>query len=175
MSVKVFQTNKFGKIEFSQAELEKLLNEVYKEGYADGEEAVRRNYWTWNSPFMTTTTLPINYGSTGTTAITLCDSLTNNLNADKVATLENSNEAKITVETHGEAKDGKADITASVSVNDEPAKTYEVKETDFKDLNQIIADFLGIYKIPTNTEVNGAKSAIDNSPFAALEKELNSW
>ena len=37
MSVKVFQANKAGKIEFTRCELEKLLNETYKEGYRDGE------------------------------------------------------------------------------------------------------------------------------------------
>ena len=37
MKVKVFESNHNGKIEFTRAELEKLLNEIYKEGYRDGE------------------------------------------------------------------------------------------------------------------------------------------
>ena len=44
MSVKVFQTNKAGKIEFTRSELEKLLNETYNEGYRDGENHVKSSY-----------------------------------------------------------------------------------------------------------------------------------
>lgn len=36
MKVRVFYPNKDGKITFTKAELEKLLDEVYKEGRADG-------------------------------------------------------------------------------------------------------------------------------------------
>ena len=50
MSVKVFKTNKAGKIEFTRCELEKLLNETYREGYTDGENHAKSNYWTWTSP-----------------------------------------------------------------------------------------------------------------------------
>lgn len=53
--VKVFTTNKDGKIEFTKEELETLLNEVWNDGY-------NRNgsYW-WTSPSITKT-----YYSTGT-------------------------------------------------------------------------------------------------------------
>lgn len=54
MSVKVFQTNKAGKIEFTRCELEKLLNETYNEGYRDGENHAKNSYWTWTSPYITT-------------------------------------------------------------------------------------------------------------------------
>lgn len=47
MKVKVFQTNSNGKIEFTRAELEKLLNEVYDGGFRDGEKST----WTWTSPY----------------------------------------------------------------------------------------------------------------------------
>lgn len=36
MKVKVFQTNHNGKIEFTPAELEKLLNETFEEGHREG-------------------------------------------------------------------------------------------------------------------------------------------
>ena len=50
MSIKVFQTNSTGKIEFTRSELEKLLNEIYKEGFREGEEKAKNNYWTWTAP-----------------------------------------------------------------------------------------------------------------------------
>lgn len=44
MIVKVFQTNKNGKIEFTKEELETLLNEVYWDGYR------ANSTWTWTTP-----------------------------------------------------------------------------------------------------------------------------
>lgn len=54
MSIKVFQTNKAGKIEFTRCELEKMLNEIYNEGYRDGENHVKNSYWAWTPPVITT-------------------------------------------------------------------------------------------------------------------------
>ena len=51
MQVKVFKFDKNGKVSFTQAELEKLLNEVYNGGYYDGQRS--HNYWTWTSPYWT--------------------------------------------------------------------------------------------------------------------------
>ena len=48
MKVKVFQSNHNGKIEFTRAELEKLLNEVYTDGYNEGKSS----HWTWTSPYV---------------------------------------------------------------------------------------------------------------------------
>lgn len=42
--IRVFGRNKDGKIEFTSEELEELLNEVYTDGYNDG------NNYTWISP-----------------------------------------------------------------------------------------------------------------------------
>lgn len=47
--VKVFTTNKDGKIEFTQKELEKLLDEVWRDGYNSNSY----RYW-WSSPTITT-------------------------------------------------------------------------------------------------------------------------
>ena len=44
MIVKVFQTNKNGKIEFTKEELETLLNEVYWDGYRANSTS------TWTTP-----------------------------------------------------------------------------------------------------------------------------
>lgn len=89
MNVKVFQTNANGKIEFSRNELEKLLNEVYNDGYSAGEKHMRETYWTWSPNILTgdiitnTQSLPITYANeTSTTAI---DNL-KAINADKTTT-----------------------------------------------------------------------------------------
>lgn len=71
MIVKVFQKNKNGKIEFTQKELENLLNEVYWDGYR------ANSTWTWTTPC----TVPLSYSTditadilkTNTTAITIGD------------------------------------------------------------------------------------------------------
>ena len=49
--VKVFTENSNGKIEFTKDELERLLNEVWRDGYSSN-----RSYW-WTSPTFTTTPL----------------------------------------------------------------------------------------------------------------------
>ncbi len=51
MMVKVFYPNKNGKIEFTKQEIEKLLDEVYNQGYRDGQNS--RSYW-WTPPTVTT-------------------------------------------------------------------------------------------------------------------------
>ena len=53
MQVKVFKFDKNGRVSFTQAELEKLLNEIYTGGYNDGRNS--REYWTWTSPYYTWT------------------------------------------------------------------------------------------------------------------------
>lgn len=47
MMVKVFTTNSNGKIEFTKEELEKLLNEVWQDGYDSN-----KSLW-WTSPTTT--------------------------------------------------------------------------------------------------------------------------
>ena len=179
MSIKVFQTNKSGKIEFTRCELEKLLNEIYNEGYRDGEGT----RWTWTSPNIINTT-PY-YGVTcldtnssksirdnniaGTA--TLNDSIDNKgdtFNASITATdsVSNKDEAKkISVQTHGELKDGKVDISTKVSTNDSPEKVYELKGIPYnvEDLTKTIDGIL-------NGKINLPKSS--SSPFNDLAKEL---
>ena len=179
MSVKVFQTNKAGKIEFTRCELEKLLNETYNEGYRDGEGT----RWTWTSPNIINTT-PY-YGVTcldtnsskstcdNSTAgtVTLNDSISNKAdtcNASITATDSVSNKdevKKISVQTHGELKDGKVDISTKVSTNDSPEKVYELKGMPYnvEDLTKTIDAILnGKIDLPT----------FPNSPFNDLAKEL---
>lgn len=60
MKIKVFQTNPNGKIEFTPAELEKLLNDTYEEGQRNCN-CVKSI--TWTNPY----------------AISCCDTITTNL------------------------------------------------------------------------------------------------
>lgn len=55
MKIKVFTPNHNGKIEFTHTELEKLLNEVYTDGYKDGEDNARSSSLTWTNPNLGTT------------------------------------------------------------------------------------------------------------------------
>ena len=76
MKVKVFQPNSHGKIEFTRAELEKLLNEIYDGGFRDGEIAQReKSIWTWTSPYIynndlgTNANVPLTINSSATQPI----------------------------------------------------------------------------------------------------------
>ena len=177
MSVKVFQTNKAGKIEFTRCELEKLLNEIYNEGYRDGEDT----RWTWTSPNIINTP-PYYYGTicsdtntsnvihkNGIEGTTLTSSIPDKINACNTTTADcdpNKNEAKkISVQTHGELKDGKVDISTKVSTNDSPEKVYELKGMPYnvEDLTKTIDAIL-------NGKID--LSTFPNSPFNDLVKEL---
>ena len=70
MKVKVFQTNSKGKIEFTRAELEKLLNEVYDGGFRDGEAAQKeKSTWTWTSPYRCSDSITLTNGTNCTNTI----------------------------------------------------------------------------------------------------------
>lgn len=70
MKVKVFQPNSHGKIEFTRAELEKLLNEVYDAGFRDGEAAQReKSTWTWTSPYRYNDNITLTNGTNCTNTI----------------------------------------------------------------------------------------------------------
>ena len=47
MLVKVFSKNKFGKIEYTEGELTKLLNEIYEEGRKDKYFYYTTPYWNY--------------------------------------------------------------------------------------------------------------------------------
>ena len=129
MSVKVFQTNKAGKIEFTRCELEKLLNETYKEGYADGEAHAKKDYWTWTSPTLTGTPF-VTYGGNSTIRTTP-DSATITCTNAKVDTdmLAKLAIPKEEADTHK--------ITANVSVNGAKAQTYDLSSLA-KEIDQIL-------------------------------------
>ena len=78
MMIKVFETNKEGKIEFTKAELEKILNEIYKDGYNSGYENGKSKTWTWTTPYYNSlTNIPcVNTTTTTTNATKAVDDLT---------------------------------------------------------------------------------------------------
>ena len=49
MKYKILQLDANGRISFSKEELEKLLDEVYDEGYQDGRKTCQYPYWTYPS------------------------------------------------------------------------------------------------------------------------------
>lgn len=129
MSIKVFQTNSNGKIEFTRAELEKLLNDTYKEGHRDGEAKANNSYWTWTAP--TSTSAPIvTYGGNSTIRTTP-DSATITCTNAKIDT---DAFAKLTVPKE-EADAHK--ITANVSINGAKAQAYDLNALA-KEIDQIL-------------------------------------
>ena len=166
MSVKVFQTNKTGKIEFTRCELEKLLNETYKEGYADGEAHAKKDYWTWTSPVVTTTYPNISY-STSTRAIDdlTCGTTTTNC-------ISNENGKILAV---AEPKDAiKVESMAVTNAPKTNAATVEAKGMTFNldEVNKLASALFGSDLFGT-TNTNGAKKAVEETPFTKLAKELN--
>ena len=146
MSVKVFQTNSNGKIEFTRAELEKLLNDTYKEGHRDGEAKANNSYWTWTAPTLTSTP-SITYG--GNTAIrTTPDSATITHTDAKIDTDAIAKLVGIPKEDPLEHK-----ITANVSVNGANAQTYDLSALA-KEIDQILFGkppmTCGAYVVPSN-------------------------
>ena len=128
MSVKVFQTNSNGKIEFTRAELEKLLNDTYKEGHRDGENKANNNYWTWTTPVLTSAP-SITYGGNSTIR-TVPDSATITCTNAKVDT---DMLAKLTVpKTCSTPK-----VTANVSVNGAKGQVYDLTSLA-KEIDQIL-------------------------------------
>lgn len=109
MMVKVFQSNANGKIEFTRAELEKLLNEVYKKGYDNGASDTKQNYWTWTSPYISTTNLrtpEVTYATNTNTSI-------DNLRCDNACKVETSEPGKCEVDALETKKDNSYTISAS--------------------------------------------------------------
>ena len=64
MLIKVFTKNKEGKIEFTEEELRKVLNEAYLEGYNSRNNNINTITWPspkwWDEPYYTTTTTTLN-------------------------------------------------------------------------------------------------------------------
>lgn len=186
MSIKVFQTNKAGKIEFTRCELEKLLNETYNEGYCDGEAHAKNTYWTWTSPSIVNTSPYYGVTCLDTNAskvirgndvneTVLTNSIPDKTNtcSATIATTDcaiNKDEAKkISVHTRGELKDGKLDVSARVSTSESPEKVYELKGMTYNmdDLAKTIDAILS-----GKTDLLTAMPVSSDNPFNNLAKEL---
>lgn len=158
MSIKVFQTNKAGKIEFTRCELEKLLNETYKEGYNDGECHAKRDYWTWTSPSV--------YPTPRLNDIVYCSSDDSNT-ATSTATISTATSDNTTLTSN------KTNTTNATNATG----AYEVKAPfggDLSTLSSVIEDFLSkdADSMFLHPSLNGTKRAVEKEPFANLKKEL---
>ena len=199
MSVKVFQTNKAGKIEFTRCELEKLLNETYNEGYRDGENHAKSSYWTWTSPSIVNTTPYYdvtcldtdkairandvgNITLTGTIGDTITGAVTSKTNVATVSTADcsiNADEAKkVSGQTPSNDKTFKVDITTSVDSPDAKGTQrtcqFDGMTFNLNDLAKTVDAMLsGKVDLFNPTSVKTGKIAVDN-PFENLGRELAS-
>lgn len=188
MSVKVFQTNKAGKIEFTRCELEKLLNETYNEGYRDGENHAKSSYWTWTSPSISTHTYPTITYSNSTDPIdnlimgntTINGVTSDKTNATTISTADcsiNTNEGKkISGQTPSNDKTFKVDITASIDSPDAKSAQstcqFDGMTFNLNDLAKTVDAMLsGKVDLFNPIGVKTDKVAVDN-PFSNLAKEL---
>ena len=129
MMIKVFESNKDGKIEFSKTNLEKLLNEIYKDGYNTGYAEGSSKSSTWTSPYLTAANPTIT--TTTTTATNAIDDLKCALADHKPGVAFSCNEAA----TISKAFDDiiKNHMTPNAKTNSKPRDVFEglAKELNF--------------------------------------------
>ena len=161
MSIKVFQTNKVGKIEFTRCELEKLLNETYKEGHRDGENKANNSYWTWTAPYIESgiaNVTPLN--GTGTVTYRNTPSIPTSTSDSVTISCDN---AKVDAEELAKLA-GTPKITANVSVNGSKAQTYDLNSLA-KEIDQILFGKPTVFAC-------GTPEAPKNEHNATLAREL---
>ena len=171
MKVKIFHPNAQGKIEFTRAELEKLLNEIYEEGKKDCE---KNHPYTWAYPFIYNTP----YCSDSLTSTTTVDKTINN----KTASIDNltckcncdttdnkSVSSKLECDCNCTASVSKAETISTEKENNPFTYTIELGTIDTDTLNKAV-----------NEMINNARNALhnqatrkDNDPYAKLAQELN--
>lgn len=170
MMVKVFQSNANGKIEFTRAELEKLLNEVYKKGYDTGACDTKQNYWTWTSPGISNLRTPsVTYATNTSTSIDnlRCD------NTSKATTLEPTKCAADALETK---KDNSYTISASsiapgsitVQLNDAGEVSTNINLA--KSIDDIVNTLFNPKAVKTGT-ISSERSDV-STPHDRLAREL---
>ena len=149
MKIKVFEPNRYGKIEFTRAELEKLLNEVYTDGYKEGEYDARSHSWTWTSPYLST-----------------CGSSICNNTIDPTITLTSDNCATDKIEA---VLDNSVATACDKTIKDTDTKAYSVKvngSISGADLSKLVNDIFAA------GAPRGASKQVENA-FHKLAKELN--
>lgn len=83
MKIKVFTTDKNGKIAISKDELQEIINEAYWEGYANGTKSEKT--WTVTTPWTTTPYYNWSTTTNGSSSITIgANEITNNTNSNAV-------------------------------------------------------------------------------------------
>lgn len=159
MSIKVFQTNANGRIEFTRCELEKLLNETYNEGYHAGENQAKGQYWTW-APNWGTLITNDSTNNRITTANT-----TNAIDDLKCTTkISDNNCAKTAIETNATPiNHNGAKATTTTRINDEAPRTYTIDlSKNLDSMAKIIEEIL----------CDHPKQSVQTDPFTSLAKEL---
>ena len=146
MKVKVFESNHNGKIEFTRAELENLLNEIYKEGYHDGESS---GSWTWTKPYLNNA-----LRSNDTATITACDTKIDKDMLNQIAGTTNVTETPKTVTT----------TTNSTKPNSYTV-TMKCNETDINKAADALRELLSNPGALSTAKIDDA--------FSNLAKELN--
>ena len=145
MKVKVFQSNHDGKIEFTRAELEKLLNEVYTDGYNEGKSS----HWTWTSPYLNNTP---RYNDSATITTSNAE-----INKDLLAQISGATESKV------EAP--KITTTNNSTKPNAYTVTMKCSETDINKAANTLRELL-------NTPGALSSAGIDDA-FSKLAKELS--
>lgn len=159
MEIRVFKTNNNGRIEFTQTELENLLNEIYKssyaKGYAAGEADGRKNSFTWTSPYLTNA--PYYNG------ITTCDT-----NADK--SIDSLTCKSVNANTSVKSTvDGGIATSAVTSAAKPSTYTIDMGKCDFETLSKAVNEIV----FNTHKPVWEQVIRKDNDPIDNLSKELN--
>lgn len=154
MKIKVFKTNSNGKIEFTQTELENLLNEIYKSGYAEGEAEGRKSNFTWASPSISTNP----YYNTITTCNTNVDKSIDSLTCKNVNTNNTNHSVKSTVND-----------SATTRTSTPSTYTIDMGKCDFETLSKAVNEIV----FNTHKPVWEQVTREDNDPIANLTKELN--
>jgi hypothetical protein len=152
MKVKVFQSNHNGKIEFTRAELEKLLNEVYTDGYNEGKSS----HWTWTSPYYTGTDTTLLSDKTPINQATITGTNTE-INKDLLAQISSTTESKVEAPK----------ITTTNNSTKPNAYTVTMKCSE-ADINKAANALRELLNTP-----NALSTAKIDDAFDKLAKELN--
>lgn len=174
MMVKVFQSNANGKVEFTRAELEKLLNEVYKKGYDNGASDTKQNYWTWTSPYISTTNLPkVTYTTNTSTSI-------DNLRCDNASKTEKLEPTQCKVDAIEAKKDNSYTISASsIAPNSITVQLSDVGEIPTnvnlaKSIDDIVNALFNSNPKAVKTGTISGEHSDTSTPYDRLAKELSS-
>ena len=153
MKIKVFTPNERGKIDFTREELEKLLNEVYNDGFRDSEIAQReKSTWTWTPPYRYSDSITIANGTNCTNTIDNHTQPIDKLTCTYDCATTNKNDTSI---AKGVSISGVSPFTI----------TMKIPEDDVKKATEQLTNLV------TNQNGLAAKDVVD--VFSNLAKELN--